>query len=318
MRGINKMAKYNNDAYRDLINTIISDAFYTDGLSYDAKISQIRRFTEIILRRLLNYQTGSQLTVGDKRISRKLEEVGFTETFFTESLKTIVKPGNKRTHTQVLKVANEEDYQNVLQGLLNLYGYLFYKYFEKYKFGSNLAVVTAFSILPPIIRHITLSQLIKDDSDNYLLAEKMLLATIKAYDAKTAREWLISQEEKMKGITIGLSEDEQKELIEKLGYDIANVIIQSQDGKTAYDVLNDKLELMSEYKPIYTTFEEAVRYYKENGIVEGEEQDIKEFNDLMEFVYIGRREEEKNLQDDQDCNFVLDKVVWYLSSGKDE
>ena len=312
------MAKYNNKAYEDLINTIISDAFYTEGLSFDAKISQIRRFTEVVLRRLLNYQSNRQLTVGDKNISRKLEEAGFTEPFFNETIKIIVKPGNKRTHTQVLKVASEEDYQKVLQGLFNLYGYMFYKYFKRYKFGSNTGVLTSFSILPPIIRHIALSELIKEESDNYLLAEKLLLATIKAFDSKTAKEWLESQEENLKRIPVGITDEEREILVNNIGYEMASLIINGYSEKTAYDVLNEKLKLFKEYKPVYTTFEEAVAYYKEYGILGGDSEDVKDFNDLMEFVYIGRREAEKELKENEEANYILENIVFYLGTGEDQ
>lgn len=309
------MEEYNNEAYKDLVNTVISDAFYTDGLSYDAKISLIRRYTEIILRRLLRFQSDMKLTVGSKEISEKLKEYGYTESFFRSALETIVKPGNVRTHTQELQVAGEEEYQTVLQALLELYGYMFYKFFKKYEFGSNASIVTSFSILPPIIRYITLSHLFEEDKNNYLLADKLLLATLKSFGVKKAKEWLDSRGGELRKINTSMSAEDEKKLINKVGCEIACEVFKITESKTAYDNFNEKLTLLEEYKPLYTTFEEAVSYYKENGIVEGESEDIKEFNDLMEFVYMGRREAEKDLKGE---NSVLENVASYLSYNKEK
>lgn len=301
---------YNNEAYEDMIKTIISDTFYCDNVSYDVRISQIRRYTEVILRRLLHYPMDSELTIGDRDIKKMLKENGFIEDFFFKALKVIQKSGNVRTHTEkkAIKIATKENFDIALQGLLDLYGYMFYKYFEKYAFGSNSSIVTAFSILPPIIRHITL-RLLYDKQSNRLIEEKLLLATVKAYDFEYAKDWLESQKDKLEKINNKVSLDQQKKLIDTLGIEYANMIIMDIENKTVYDELSKKLSSFTAYKPLYKTFEEAVVYYKKNGIVEGETMDVVEFNDLMEFVYIGRKEKESELEENQLENDVLEKLV---------
>ena len=37
-------------------------------------------------------------------------------------------------------------------------------------------------------------------------------------------------------------------------------------------------------------FESALPIYKENGVLEEDEPEIQEFNDIMEFLYLGRKE----------------------------
>lgn len=299
---------YNNEAYEELIKIIISDTFYCDNVSYDVRISQIRRFTEVILRRLLHCSKNKQLTVGDKNTKKLLEENGFVEDLFWDALKVIKKSGNVRTHTEKIKIATREDFDKVVLRLFDLYGYMFYKYFEKYEFGSNPSIVTAFSILPPIIRHITL-RLLYDKQSNRLIEEKLLLATVKAYDFEYAKDWLESQRDKLEKINNKVSLDQQKKLIDTLGIEYANMIIMDIENKTVYDELSKKLSSFTAYKPLYKTFEEAVVYYKKNGIVEGETMDVVEFNDLMEFVYIGRKEKESELEENQLENDVLEKLV---------
>ena len=40
-------------------------------------------------------------------------------------------------------------------------------------------------------------------------------------------------------------------------------------------------------------FESALTVYKENGVLEEDEPEIQEFNDIMEFLYLGRKEKVK-------------------------
>ncbi len=63
----------------------------------------------------------------------------------------------------------------------------------------------------------------------------------------------------------------------------------------------------------YSNFEEALYYYRQYGILSGETKDVIEFNDLMEFVYIGRKACEKEIEKIPECACVLSKVVWVLN-----
>lgn len=132
--------------------------------SYDAKIAKIRQYTEIILRRLLEYPCDKNIEIGNTRTTEKLDKKGYVEEFFRSSLEVIRKLGNERTHTKYRKLANEEEYREVEDSLLNIYAYLYYRFFLKYEFGSNSQIVSHFSLLPPIIREKTLEALFKKDS----------------------------------------------------------------------------------------------------------------------------------------------------------
>ena len=166
---------YNNNAYRSLIKEFFGDIFYLSELSYGTRVQKLRQYTEIILRRLLNYPCDKNIEIGNDRTIDRLDKDGFTEPLFRDSLEKIRATGNERTHTRYRQVASEEEYLEILDSVFNLYGYLFYRYFKKWPFGTNKEIISSFSCLPPIIRHITLSVLYDDDPSNPDIVEKLVL-----------------------------------------------------------------------------------------------------------------------------------------------
>lgn len=282
------MQTYNNEEYNDLIKILINDAFYVNGVSYDTRIAQIRKYTEIIIRRLLNYPIKYDLTIGHLNTKKSLDDMGYTEALFKNALKGIQKPGNDRTHTKVTQIATEEEYNKAVENLFDLYGYMFYKFFKNYPFGSNMAIITAFSILPPIIRHITLNELYHDNPNDELIIDKFFMAKIKAFDKARAIQWT----------------EQNKTNLEQ--------IINPFSGNM-YEICQNKAELLGnvlvQKGPLYRDFEEAVIYYKLHGIVEGNSEDVKEFNSLMEFVYIGRKEREREIELVDEAKYLIDRLV---------
>ena len=63
-----------------------------------------------------------------------------------------------------------------------------------------------------------------------------------------------------------------------------------------YVVCKDKIRQLRksvEKGTMYRTFEESYPYFKESGILDDDGTDeVKEFNDMMEFLYLGRKEAE--------------------------
>ena len=101
--------------------------------SYDAKIAKIRQYTEIILRRLLEYPCDKNIEIGNTRTTEKLDKKGYVEEFFRSSLEVIRKLENERTHTKYRKLANEEEYimrqhgrEEVLNRRIDIQRLLFY------------------------------------------------------------------------------------------------------------------------------------------------------------------------------------------------
>lgn len=63
------MKKFNNEVYQPLATDLIGDTFYLENRSNTGKISSIRQYTEIIVRRILNYPQGKNLLLVTKRFN---------------------------------------------------------------------------------------------------------------------------------------------------------------------------------------------------------------------------------------------------------
>lgn len=307
------MQKYNNAEYHDLMRIIINDAFYVKGSSFDSRIFQIRKLTEIIVRRLLNYRCDYKLTLGNLKIADMLRERGFTEPLFVDSLDYICNGGNDRGHTQVTTVANEEEFHATVESLLNLFGYIFYKYFKTNKFGSNPHILTAFSILPPIIRHIALNELFNDDPTNTMVIDKLVLAKIKAFNQQEGVNWIENNKEMLQKLIVAPSDNDREQLISKYGKNFAETVMAQIPKSDMYELCRKKAEtigkVIERQGPLYTDFETALSYYNEHGKVEGSTKEIVEFNSLMEFVYSGRKAREMEVSRLDEKDYIISQMI---------
>lgn len=282
------MTKFNNEAYEALVNDLINDAFYLDGASRRGTIAKIRQYAEVIVRRILNLPKKSKVTLGDERIMSRIEEKN--NQLLLNSIKAINKMGSKCTHTQFTKEITEEDVKTVIDNLFNLYAYLLIDYFEKYEFGTNLAVISQFSILPPIIRHITLEYLYSKYPENLMIIDKLSLVLLKALNKEAAIKWIEERKEKLI-LTPSLTTDAEKDIIEKAGEELGRIIISTTPNM--YDLCTERINLVSNFINkngiSYNNFEDAIIYYRKCAPISGESSDIIEFNSIMEFLYLGRK-----------------------------
>ncbi|BAL69123.1 hypothetical protein SMULJ23_0789 [Streptococcus mutans LJ23] len=282
------MKKFNNEVYQPLATDLTGDTFYLENRSNTGKISSIRQYTEIIVRRILNYPQGKKLTIGNKKIQSKLKEYS-SNPLLRDSIEIILSNGNSRSHTQVVKPPTDEDVKKVIDALFKLYAFLLVDYFEKYEFGSNDEVMTSFSILPPIIRWFTLDSLFKQDETNAAVIDKLVLATLKAYDKETALNWVEDNKDLLSNLPIIKDSDDIKEIMESVGVEYLPMFM----NKTMYDDCIEKIDSISHQIEqagiLYTNFEEAIDFYKENGKIDGNSEEITEFNSIMEFLYLGRK-----------------------------
>ena len=303
--------RYNNEEYKNLITEFFGEIFYLPGLSYGTKVQKLRQYTEIILRRLLNYRCDKNIELGNEYTLDNLDRAGFTEPLFRDSLEKIRATGNERTHTKYRHIATEAEYQEILDNVFNIYGYLFYKYFKKWPFGNNKAIMSAFSCLPPIIRHIALSALYDDDPQNPDIVDKLVLAKLKAFDKETADAWIEEHKDSLLGMSVSPNSDFLKQLIAAVGEEAA-VALAATMPHSMYDACKEKIQTVDtalKSKPLYSDFESAKSYYEQYGIVEGTSQEVAEFNDLMEFVYIGRRKNEIEIAAIPEDNYIISQIV---------
>lgn len=220
-------------------------------------------------------------------VIKKLAQKSSNNSMLLRAINIIKDYGGDYTHTQVAFTAPDEVVEEILDCLFDLHAYLLIEYFENYKFGSNVEVVSSFSTLPPIIRCKTLKYLYELEKENVMVIDKLVLAILKSYGKKVALEWLEEHQEELKVMPC-CSEEMQTVIKEKLG-----MVFLKFMNMNMYDSCYDKIiRLGNEIEKkgnLYIDFEESIDYYKLGGIVEGESLEIQEFNSIMEFLYLGRR-----------------------------
>lgn len=66
------MNNFNCEEQEKAIEELLSDIFYIKGISNRSKISSVRIYSELIIRKLLNISINEYLTLGDKENKNKL------------------------------------------------------------------------------------------------------------------------------------------------------------------------------------------------------------------------------------------------------
>ena len=215
------MSNFNNNAYQSLVTDLIGDTFYKD-ISVSGRISFIRKYAEVVIRKILDIDPNKAVTLGAKNIQNRIKNLPNHE-FIEAAVETVRGKGNQSTHTQYLGGFDSEDFDNVVDGLFDMLSYLLISYFEKYEFGSRNDVLYSFSMLPPIIRYKVLSFLYKKYPDNISAIDKLVLATVKAFSVDEATEWV--EREKNALIKMGtVTEKAFNEIAEKEGIGFAELI----------------------------------------------------------------------------------------------
>ncbi len=274
------MTGFSSEVYEDQISAIFQRIRDEHN---DSKLAAIRKYLEIVVRRLMDYPTSRALNLGTEK--GHLKSKGYTEKWFWNAYDKIQKNGNVAVHTQSAITADSNVVSDCLNALYTIYSYLFYLYFRKYQFGSNKDVMSGFSHLPPIIRLITLEKLFADDPQNGDIAEKLVLASIKAKSYDYALQWIEKNRAQLSSIPDHCVWARE----EKEGQDVYYYIPISRLGyKSMYPFCLNKAKCIKNLTIMYHNFDEAVKYYREFGIVKGDTAEVQEFNDLMKFTFMGK------------------------------
>lgn len=293
------MRNFNNEAYKYLTSDLIGDIFYTET-SYRGKISEVRQYAEVIVRKILDINPDEKVTLGEKEIKNRIYTLP-NHVFLMKAMSTIKGDGDRATHTRHLAGMTKEEFETIMDSLFDMLAFLLINYFEVYEFGSRNDVLYSFSILPPIIRYKVLSFLYEKNPDNIVIIDKLVLAILKAFDADEANAWIEERECELrqKGtMTKEMRDSIMQEYGEKEGEKVI-AILEMIGSQNMYELCKRKVEMVGnvieQRGPLYLDFESALPVYKENGILEGDEPEIQEFNDIMEFLYLGRKNS-KNMQ----------------------
>jgi hypothetical protein len=308
------MTGFNNQAFTALVEDLLNDAFYLEARSFRGTISTIRQYAEVIVRKILDLSNEDYLTLGNREILGKIKDKSNNNPLLLDALREITSVGNKCTHTQSLERITAEEVEKTIEYLFNLYAYLFVDYFNKYRFGTNEDVQSGFSILPPIIRYIVLSKLYDNDPENVSIIDKFSLATLKAYDETKAIEWLENRKDELSDMA-SVTPVAALDYKANLGEELANIIIgQAPD---MYDLCINRVKTVAktikEKGRLYDDFESAIDLYKDKGVIEGKTAEIAEFNDLMEFVYLGRKARENGKLNERDSYIVMDNLTFEVN-----
>ncbi len=302
------MSNFNNNVYQSLVTDLIGDTFYKDT-SVSGRISFVRKYAEVVIRKILDIDPNKEVTLGAKNIKNRIKNLPNHE-FIESAVETVRGKGNQSTHTQYLEGFDTEDFDNVVDGLFDMFSYLLISYFEKYEFGSRNDVLYSFSMLPPIIRYKVLSFLHQNYPDNISIIDKLVLAIVKAFNADEATEWV--EKKKNKLIKMGtVTEKAFNEIAEKEGIEIAELIRNNSPGNM-YVLCKMKIsqvgDLVNNRGVLYSDFESALPHYKAKGILSGTDQEATEFNDIMNFLYMGRKEKIREIIDESNPYIILNFI----------
>lgn len=302
------MGNFNNKAYQSLVTDLIGDTFYKDT-SVSGRISFVRKYAEVVIRKILDSAPDKAVTLGAKYIQDRIRNLPNHE-LIEAAVDTVRSKGNQSTHTQYLEGFDSEDFDNVVDGLFDMLSYLLISYFEKYEFGSRNDVLYSFSMLPPIIRYKVLRFLHEKYPDNISVIDKFVLATVKALSVDEATEWV--EREKDKLIQMGtVTEKAFNEIVEKEGIELAEYI-RNNSPANMYILCKMKIlevgDMVNNRGVLYLDFESALPHYKASGILTGDDLETTEFNDIMNFLYMGRKEKIREMSNESNSYVILNFI----------
>lgn len=302
--GQKQYTEFENQDYGVVIIELVRDIYYS-GVSTSSKLVLIRKFTELISRKILNLGEGAKMTLGEtahpdsKKFPRTYKlwnklDASFRDDF-SKTVQEITELCNLYAHTQVSKPASNEEYLRAEELVSELFSLLFVKYFTKFKITvlSDLNVLAAFSHLPPVIRYKTLEKLMGEKAiseSNVRILDKFMLAKVKYQSLGEAFIWLLKNREEM----IDVSYPTFEEIEDFIGLHNDECSLALWEYNNAFDLLLDKLLdpqiLVNESGQLYDDFKRAVVYFNDFDCelyLTGTEE-REEFKDLIEFAFLGR------------------------------
>ena len=303
------MKNFNNSQYEAMVKDFIGDTFYEET-SYRGKIATLRSYAEVVVRKLLDLNPNAKMTLGKPIITDKINELKNNK-FILDAIKTINADGSNYTHTQMTNEVSKNEFDNMVDKLLDLLSVFLINYFEKYEFGSNEKVMESLSLLPPIIRYKVLIFLYEKYPDNIAIIDKLVLAIQKAFNIAEAITWVEEKKDILIQMSV-ISKNVFNEIAEKQGLEIA-MIIQSSAPPNMFQLCKDKIyqvgNIINANGILYSDFESALPYYKAKGILKGDTPEIIEFNDIMNFLYLGRKENLTELLKDSNSYIVMNCIL---------
>ena len=105
-----------------------------------------------------------------------------------------------------------------------------------------------------------------------------------------------------------VTENAFNEISENKGIEIAK-FIKNISPDNMYILCKSKIsevgELINSNGALYLDCESALPYYEKNGILTGNDPETTEFNDIMNFLYMGRKEKIKEISNESNPYVIL-------------
>lgn len=304
------MKKFDNEKYQILAKDLMGDIFYSETSNRN-KIATIRQYAEVIVRKILDIGPNKKMTIGANEISKKIEALNNSE-FLKEALDNIKQDGNKFTHTEYLEEVTSDEFDKIVDKLLDMLSFMLINYFETYEFGSRSDVLRSFSLLPPIVRYKVLIFLYNKYPNNIHVIDRLALAIVKAFDKEEAIRWIEVEKNNLINLD-AMSDKVFNEIVENKGIEVAKLIRFNSPYKNMYELCIDKIiKIGNEIESkghLYIDFESALPYYKQYGIIDEDSEEIKEFNDIMDFLYLGRRTKLDNFIKLKEPYVILNVII---------
>ena len=300
------MTNFNNEAYQVLVKDLIGDIFYSSS-SYRSKVSVVRQYAEVVVRRILDIDPDKKVMLVNDSIQNNLKKIVNAD-YLCDAVERVREGGNKTIHTQYREEITSDEFEQSVDALLDILSFLLINYFEEYKFGSNREVMSSFSFLPPIIRYKVLNFLYTKDPQNIDVIDKLVLVTMKAFNIDVATQWIEERKEKLSNLA-AFSQGSLEDITSKLGLSIEELQKKERLPKDLYSLCKLKIQEvgnnLKEKGTLYNDFESAYPFYLRGGVLEEKSEDAKKFNDIMKFLFMGRKENMRQLEEKKGPYLVI-------------
>lgn len=301
------MKEFDDHEYSAMICDLIHDMEYIEK-SNRGKVATIRQYAEVVVRKILNIGSDTQLTLGQVGYKKSfLDKIELLEeklgSNLLDCIEKIRPTGNDGTHTQYTESFTDTQVAELEDALLDLYSILFLKFFTSVKIDLcfNPHVLSLFSLLPPVVRHKTWQYLYEMDKHNIIVADKLCLSIIKTHGRDSAFAWLEENRAQLESIPYPTEAEKYNYLISHRSLhdpSLSTFSLNFDGHDNIYDLLKckteDKSTSVNEKGKLYGNFEEALSHYQSQvrlyyfyGLFNGNEE-LTQMNSLIQFAYIGR------------------------------
>lgn len=140
-----------------------------------------------------------------------------------------------------------------------------------------------------------------------LIRQMLVLAIVKTFNVDEATAWVEGKKQDLIKLDT-VTENAFNEISENKGIEIAK-FIKNISPDNMYILCKSKIsevgELINSNGALYLDFESALPYYEKNGILTGNDPETTEFNDIMNFLYMGRKEKIKEISNESNPYVIL-------------